>query len=448
MPSSSSTSSTKAKTRRFRFGTSRMRHSNGCHTCRIRMKSNAREEIKRRIQHHLNQYPVPRGLGPHPERPYLDFTDLTEKDDSRRNQSQEEHDQPAGLDQPQQVSPALLPSRTEHPSQAPSPSSSEPRGLMCGVITRWPSPGFPSYYSPPFLPTYSDDLFSPDGETINPRGIINQGIFYSHESAADHNPQNAIFLPAPMVYDRYSFDDSSSRHPIYAWGPGIYRPTRQSSPQTEARPNTEHVKSWYAAYLGLLHGSSSRRVLPLELVLYICHLAGFERWHSKVAPEGRKGVYEWDAQVQSLVWFQTEPFTKQMLSRTKSVQLVTRLDSGSSTANQSAGWFELQVARPVEEDPALSKVTRRPNGDEVSWCSHKNTDAATTQPQGLVERKGTVFGPDHELWSQIGDGDVIQVVVKAPVFTRCETASNGILRISTWWEPSSEMMVLFDKRSA
>lgn len=105
-PKSSPVSRTKADT-------SLMRDKNGCITCRVRQKKctgiklgdtdcgdcirlniqclgvqhnrpdwlrnpDALKETKYRIKHHLTEYPVPRGRGPAPERPYLDFQDLIE----------------------------------------------------------------------------------------------------------------------------------------------------------------------------------------------------------------------------------------------------------------------------------------------------------------------------------------------------------------------------------
>ena len=99
---------------RSRSDVSLMRDKNGCITCRVRQKkcsgvepgrsectdclrlniqclgvqhnrpdwlrnADALKETKHRIKHHLTEYPVPRGRGPAPERPYLNFNDLIQK---------------------------------------------------------------------------------------------------------------------------------------------------------------------------------------------------------------------------------------------------------------------------------------------------------------------------------------------------------------------------------
>ncbi|QRV89940.1 hypothetical protein RhiJN_17958 [Ceratobasidium sp. AG-Ba] len=43
------------------------------------MQQQALNETKYRIRHHLTEYPVPRGRGPAPARPFLSFQDLVEK---------------------------------------------------------------------------------------------------------------------------------------------------------------------------------------------------------------------------------------------------------------------------------------------------------------------------------------------------------------------------------
>ncbi|CAE6401383.1 unnamed protein product [Rhizoctonia solani] len=99
---------------RSKADVSLMRDKNGCITCRVRQKKcsgveagqtsctdclrlniqclgvshnrpgwlrnpEALKETKYRIKHHLTEYPVPRGRGPTPKRPHLDFYDLIEK---------------------------------------------------------------------------------------------------------------------------------------------------------------------------------------------------------------------------------------------------------------------------------------------------------------------------------------------------------------------------------
>ncbi|KAF8742943.1 hypothetical protein RHS02_02522, partial [Rhizoctonia solani] len=209
--------------------------------------------------------------------------------------------------------------------------------------------------------------------------------------------------------------------------------------------NPDVIKSYYTAFAGLLNGSSDRQALPLELVLHICRLAAFERWLTIRAPEGRK-VQTWGSEVKSVVWFQSWPFTSQMLRGTKSVQLVTMSRHQGWVGDRNAGswsWFEVRVAQPVDkEDTNRLEVKRHLDGSEMSWCSHAHpVDQETAQQQeNFAEHKGLVFDSDHELWDEVGEGDVLQVVMKVQFGGWANKASDGMLQISTWWEPSTEML--------
>ncbi|CAE7091473.1 unnamed protein product [Rhizoctonia solani] len=215
----------------------------------------------------------------------------------------------------------------------------------------------------------------------------------------------------------------------------------------------ELIKSYYTAYIGLSNGSGSRRSLPPELVLLICRLAGFEVWRAKKSPRGRRKIYSSSNIVWSHVWFQTEPFTKEMLGGSRSVQLVTMSRHQGWVGDRDAGswsWFELQVARPTAEGNDHAEAKLNPDGDKISWrCLEHPVDEETAQAQkDFAEHKGSVFGPDHELWTQIEEGDVLQVVMKTQFGGWSNTASDGVLRISTWWEPSVEMMDLMGKNTS
>ncbi|CAE6533797.1 unnamed protein product [Rhizoctonia solani] len=472
MSSSSKPYAKASRTGRSESRSSLMRDISGCLTCQVRQKkcsgvevgqsscsdclrlniqclgashsrpawlrdSEALKETKRRIKSHLTQFPVPRGRAPGPERPYLDFVDLIEKY-SPRSSIPEEYDRSAGLEQLQQMLPEL-PSPTNYSSEYFSVQSSY-------SLTRWPSPE-PSYSPTPPLPAYPYGLFSPPdpynflGGSMDQSGMMNQGFFYNQQGAIYHEnahlPQNDLFSYVP--HESPFLIDPIYQHPQYT------SEISRGSFQLWPRPDLEIIKIYYTVYRGLSHGSSSRKALPTELVLYICRLAGFERWHTKKAPEGRKGVYKCGPRSQSLVWFQTEPFTRKMLGRIKSVQLVTISNSGGFMDGPNTAWFELQVAQPIDKDTPLARVKCRPSGDEMSWSSHRNADQVSSL--FVTEHKGAVFGPDHELWNQIEEGDVLQAVAKAPLGFSCYTASDGVLNISTWWEPSLEMLALMSSNA-
>ncbi|KAL5636414.1 hypothetical protein ACGC1H_000396 [Rhizoctonia solani] len=219
---------------------------------------------------------------------------------------------------------------------------------------------------------------------------------------------------------------------------------------SHTRPDPELIETYYTVYKGLSNSSSSHRALSPELVLYICRLAEFVCWHNKEAPVGRRRVHASSQDVQSLVWFQTEPFTKKMLHHVKSIQLVTMSRHQGWVGDRDAGswsWFEFQVARPTDQGTVPATAKHQSNGDEMSWCCLAHpVDHETAEIQGdFAKHEGSIFDLDHELWTQIEEGDVLQVVMKARFGGWLNTASDGIVRFSTWWEPSVEMLSLMDQ---
>ncbi|KDN49270.1 hypothetical protein RSAG8_01972, partial [Rhizoctonia solani AG-8 WAC10335] len=204
--------------------------------------------------------------------------------------------------------------------------------------------------------------------------------------------------------------------------------------------------------MALARGSPDRPRLPLELVIHICRLADFEVQQIRRSPEGIKEVRAWGPMVSSRFWFQTEQFTKEMLSRIRSIQLVTMSRHQGSVDDRHAGswsWFEIRVARPMGRDPSqlTFEVTRQPDGDEVSQLSHSHpVDEETAERQGdFAEHRGLVVGPGDQLWDEIKEGDVLQVMMKSQFSGWMTVASDGILKINTWWEPSPEMLELIYK---
>ncbi|KAJ1309242.1 hypothetical protein OPQ81_004908 [Rhizoctonia solani] len=212
-------------------------------------------------------------------------------------------------------------------------------------------------------------------------------------------------------------------------------PTESVPALPDLQPNPELIKTYYTAFKGLLNGSSSRQALPQELVLYICRLAEFERWYKKRAPQGRTEVHASDSQ---------------MLSHTKGVQLMTISRHQGWVNDRNAGswsWFELQVARPTEQDASRTEIKRRPDGNEMSWCCLVHpVDPRTARLQGnFAEHMGDVVDSDHEIWKHVEEGDVLQVVMKARFGGWSNTACDGVLMISTWWEPSAKMLDLMEE---
>ncbi|KAG8690773.1 hypothetical protein FRC11_009206 [Ceratobasidium sp. 423] len=202
---------------RSQFKSSLMRGPDACITCRVRQKKcsgveadqsscgdclrlniqclgvshnrpdwlrnpEALKETKYRIKCHLTEFPVPRGRGPSPKRPYLDFLDLIEKY-APRIPTLEEDGRSVEIEQPQQMLPELLSPTTNYSGGYFSVESSY-------SLTRWPSPE-PSYFPMPPSPTYPyTSLFVPaeayynyPGGPMGQGGMMNQGYFYDQQGS-------------------------------------------------------------------------------------------------------------------------------------------------------------------------------------------------------------------------------------------------------------------------
>ncbi|KAJ1309247.1 hypothetical protein OPQ81_004912 [Rhizoctonia solani] len=144
------------------------------------------------------------------------------------------------------------------------------------------------------------------------------------------------------------------------------------------------------------------------------------------------------------------PFTKQMLSSARYAVLLTVSCYWGQVGEQEAvswSWFELQVARPVEEPIGHAVVKRRPDGSEMSWrCFSYPVEREGVRSQGCFkEYEGDEFDQDHEIWNQIEEGDILQVVMKAQFSGWSNIAYEGVLFIVTWWEPSAKVLDLMEK---
>ncbi|CAE7084672.1 unnamed protein product [Rhizoctonia solani] len=142
----------------------------------------ALKETKYRIKHHLTEHPVPRGRGPAPKRPHLDFYDLIEKY-SPRIPTAEEY---VTLDRLQRMSP-------ESPSQTTNYSS----GYLSVQGSHYTSPTTPSpsssYAAMPRTPTSTEGSLFVSTDMCNyPGGMMNQEIFYNQQAPA-YVPQNESF---------------------------------------------------------------------------------------------------------------------------------------------------------------------------------------------------------------------------------------------------------------
>ncbi|CAE7091493.1 unnamed protein product [Rhizoctonia solani] len=215
------------------------------------------------------------------------------------------------------------------------------------------------------------------------------------------------------------------------------------------RPGPDVLRSYYTAIMALTRGSSNCPGLPLELVIRrqqvlgrSVHLDQRLRRDSGSKPSNSRKKCSTAPAV-----FNLSPchVTRALLTAntcanyrtvffilTELVITITQLSSWS--------WFEIRVAHPMGQDvsQATFEAKRRPNGDEVSYHSHSHPIGKN----GFAEHRGLVFGPGSQLWDEIQEGDVLQVMIKAQFFGRANVANDGILMINTWWEPSPEMLEL------
>ncbi|GAB1519549.1 hypothetical protein RhiTH_002617 [Rhizoctonia solani] len=217
-------------------------------------------------------------------------------------------------------------------------------------------------------------------------------------------------------------------------------------------PGLDNLRTYYAATMALVQGSPARPGLPPELVIYICRLADFEVVRITRSPEGIKEVRAWSPKIESRLWFQTKPLKKPILSRIKSIQLITMSRHQGWVNNRSGGswsWFEVRIACPGDENPSQFEAKLRGDGYDASWRSHSNPveQEASSQEIEFTEHRGLLFGTDNQLWHEIKEGDALQVVLKAQFSGWANIASDGALKIVTWWEPSPEMLDLLYNRS-
>ncbi|CAE6495382.1 unnamed protein product [Rhizoctonia solani] len=222
MPSTSTPYDRSAQVGRSRSDVSLMRDKNGCITCRkcsgieagetscgdclrlniqclgvshnrpdwlrnpealketkYRIKPEALKETKYRIKHHLTEHPVPRGRGPAPKRPHLDFYDLI-KQYSPRVPTAEEYDQSMRLDRLQRMSPESPSHTTNYPSKYLSVQS--------------------NHHASPATPSPSTS-YSP-----MPRGVMNQEFFYNQQGGVMnqeffYNQQDAMYHDAYVSHN-------------------------------------------------------------------------------------------------------------------------------------------------------------------------------------------------------------------------------------------------------
>ncbi|EJD38026.1 Zip-domain-containing protein [Auricularia subglabra TFB-10046 SS5] len=115
-------------------------------------------------------------------------------------------------------------------------------------------------------------------------------------------------------------------------------------------------------------------------------------------------VTAWYEEIAYENWFASRPFTAANLENITGVTLQTMSrDQGwaDDVTQGSWTWFDICIARPTRNNSFI--VDKSPSGEELSWRSHTNR-IATRQSQLLT---GQYFGPEHELWRHLREGNVI-----------------------------------------
>lgn len=218
-----------------------MRDKNGCITCRVRQKKcsgvepgqnvcgdcqrlniqclgvqhnrpdwlrnpEALKETKHRIKHFLTEYPVPRGRGPAPERPHLDFLDLIQKysprvpslDECKNLTIKSERLYRMEPDSPPHTGYLNVQSAHYTPS-TPSPSSSY------AAMPRTPSSADGSLFTTDMQAcNYPDGMFAHDAFMAQPVGAAYHEMPYVPYDAYNSNMVSAPVSPVSPYRHDYS----------------------------------------------------------------------------------------------------------------------------------------------------------------------------------------------------------------------------------------------------
>lgn len=194
------------------------------------------------------------------------------------------------------------------------------------------------------------------------------------------------------------------------------------------------ILTWHALFRALHRGTERRPGLPVELVRAVfiaaqalvphLPLAAFARIPTVVRGEDEELIRETIAV--------TAPFDlRATLSRVAALRLDT-LSCAMPRKQSSWTWFEISIAEPGQDDTytvvrgveeADSEEPGRLEIDSVPrlrWRSHGHRNlriSGTQQPDEPVPQRvrGLVFGPQHEMWGHLKEGQVLIVQACAMV---------------------------------
>ncbi|KAG8740832.1 hypothetical protein FRC12_015862 [Ceratobasidium sp. 428] len=210
------------------------------------------------------------------------------------------------------------------------------------------------------------------------------------------------------------------------------------------------LRRYYSVVLALARGSKRNRRpgLPEELVLLICRFANFHCLSPEYTVEENTeaSVHARDAQVASTMWARSPALDARMASHIHSIQLFTDSKHQGWVSNPSAGswsWFEIGVCRVDEGSGNLNPKTQ-PDGSPAFWLSHDHPVRRQDgeDKDGYKLRVGKRFGVRHPIWGYVEEGDILVVELKAQFPGWANYVRRGVLRVSTWWQPSAAMLNL------
>ncbi|KAG8788857.1 hypothetical protein FRC12_014098 [Ceratobasidium sp. 428] len=250
------------------------------------------------------------------------------------------------------------------------------------------------------------------------------------------------------------------------------------------------LRYYYTIVLALMRGSKQNRRprLPPELVIVICRYFDIHRVSTELAvvENRRASVIAFNgSETVSKKWMQIPLPPARILNRIQSFQLSTysKPEGFNNLVQGYWSWFEVGVCRKDENLGKLVPKTKS-NGTPAYWVSHTHPlddeyeEDVNEEPeddndaegeadeigeeQDLNEaegddedefhfsncqlHQGVRFGPDHPIWDQVEEGDVLVVELNARYPGSANYACKGVIRVDAWWEPSATMLELARSR--
>jgi len=209
----------------------------------------------------------------------------------------------------------------------------------------------------------------------------------------------------------------------------------------EAQDALELRRLYHALARSLELGTSTRPGLPVELVIQILRMA-----HCILpSPVQLSSTSECRADAGTgepvvIPWMSTPPFQRKYITRIAGMRLKTLSRDQGWCSDESAGswsWFEIAIL------DSENIVKKRRDGNDVLWVSHRNPIAS----QEFDWRIGLTFGPDHEVWDYLEDGDMLLVRVCAQYGGWRNIARKATLEFTEWFEPTLPPRKVCDKRA-